>query len=322
MNLSQTYIFSNVEKESTQRNDTALNKPHTGKSVTELLDNLGINDLWDNGYFGEDVTVAIIDSGAYKHEDYSSRIIHFEDLVNGRSEIYDDYGHGTELAGIIAGDGKASNGRNKGVAPKSNLVIIKAIDENGVSDVNVIEKGLNWILENRTRYNIKVLCLSFEYGTFEDYSKDPLYETITTLVDNNVLVVAAAGNTGTSSNQVTSPGLIPDVLAVGSVEMSTVNQEVNYTLAPFSPFVISTNEDKKKPDILAPGVDLITTNLIEREGSDSAQYVVVSGTSYSAAILCGISAALFQKYNSLDARAMAELIKNSTTETNIIKISK
>ena len=98
------------------------------------------------------------------HPDFKERIVFFKDFVNNRSNIYDDEGHGTHVAGIIAGDGTLSRGILKGVAPKSNIIALKVLDNKGIGkEENVIE-GIRWIIDNGRRFNIKVVNISF--GTF------------------------------------------------------------------------------------------------------------------------------------------------------------
>jgi predicted CopG family antitoxin len=111
--------------------------------------------------------VAIVDTGIYRHRDFGSRITGFVDLVHGKNSAYDDSGHGTHIAGIIGGDGSASRGRYKGIAPHSALIGVKVLDAQGNGKISDVVEGLRWILEQRERYNIRVVNISF--GTVPDH---------------------------------------------------------------------------------------------------------------------------------------------------------
>ena len=91
--------------------------------------------------------VAIVDTGIYRHRDFGSRITGFVDLVHGKNSAYDDSGHGTHIAGIIGGDGSASRGRYKGIAPHSALIGVKVLDAQGNGKISDVVEGLRWILE-------------------------------------------------------------------------------------------------------------------------------------------------------------------------------
>ena len=99
------------------------------KKVRQILN---IDSLHKNNIMGENVTVAVLDTGIYNHPDFGERIIKYKDFVNGKTAIYDDEGHGTHVTGILAGDGKMSNGFFKGIAPKSDIVSLKVLDKRGI----------------------------------------------------------------------------------------------------------------------------------------------------------------------------------------------
>ncbi|MEK3834009.1 S8 family serine peptidase [Paenibacillus sp. FSL R7-0128] len=273
-------------------------------SINNLVENSEIKDLMKH-FKGEGMNIAIIDSGIYEHRDFDSRIIKFVDFINGNLTPYDDFGHGTEVAGIIAGDGSLSNGVNVGIAPQSNLVVLKVFDSKGKTDLNRLKKAINWVSENRKLYNIKVLTLSLGYGFYEDYQTDPLYGTIINLINQGVLVVTSAGNTNFGDFRVSAPGNIPEVLSVGSTSMIKINLIEDSTKETVS----------KKPNLYAPGRNIITTNtpLGALRKSDE-NYVSVSGTSYSAAIVSGIALLLFEKYENITISKIFEIIKNISFE--------
>ena len=107
------------------------------------------------------IGVAVLDTGIYKHIDFGNRIIAFKDFINNRAFPYDDSGHGTHVSGIIAGDGYASHGRFKGIAPMSQIISVKVLDSNGNGNIENVIKGTKWIINNKDIYNIKIVNISF-----------------------------------------------------------------------------------------------------------------------------------------------------------------
>ncbi|HEX3702467.1 MAG TPA: S8 family serine peptidase, partial [Vicinamibacterales bacterium] len=160
------------------------------------------------GFTGAGIGVAVIDSGiATWHDDLTNqsskvypygnqRVSAFVDFVNGRTSPYDDEGHGTHVAGIIAGNGYDTQGQKAGSAPNASLVSLKVLDANGRGSVSNIIAALGWVLANHTKYNIRVVNISVGAGVTESYFTDPLTLAAKRVVDAGVVVVAAAGNAG------------------------------------------------------------------------------------------------------------------------------
>ena len=150
------------------------------------------------GVDGKGVGIALIDSGVTAaHDDLDpERVLHFADFVNFRTGHYDDYGHGTHVAGIIAGNGRNSNGARVGVAPGSSLVVLKALDGAGFGYTSNVIAALEYAIANREKFNIRVINLSVAAGVFESYNRDPLTLAARRAVDAGIVVVAAAGNLG------------------------------------------------------------------------------------------------------------------------------
>src|SRR4030095_7186967 len=157
------------------------------------------------------------------HDDLDGRVVHFADFVNGQTMPYDDYGHGTHVAGIIAGSGRDSNGVRRGVAPGAHLVVLKALDTTGNGFTSNVIAAIDYAIANRAAYNIRVLNLSVAAGVYESFTKDPLTLAAKRAVDAGLVVVAAAGNRGRAATGraqyggIASPGNAPWVLTVGAV---------------------------------------------------------------------------------------------------------
>ena len=113
------------------------------------------------GLTGENVTVAVMDTGIAAHPDFEKRILVFQDCINKRNTLYDDNGHGTHVAGILAGNGGMSpNGVYQGIAPKADLVIIKVLDKSGNGNTAKVVEGVEWLIKNKEKYKIRLLNIS------------------------------------------------------------------------------------------------------------------------------------------------------------------
>jgi serine protease AprX len=201
------------------------------------------------GLTGAGVGVAVIDSGITSwHDDLTSasntsfpygnqRVSVFVDFVNGQTSPYDDNGHGSHVAGIIAGNGYDSNGLKSGTAPEASLASLKVLDADGNGTISNIIAALNWVAANATTYNIKVVNMSVGAGVYESYWTDPLTLATKKITDKGITVVAAAGNMGKDTlgrlqyGAITAPGNAPWVLTVGA-------SSTNGTLACVAVFLI------------------------------------------------------------------------------------
>ena len=165
------------------------------------------------------IGVAILDTGIYRHIDFDNRIIGFKDIVNERRNLYDDNGHGTHVAGIIAGSGRASRGKYCGLAKKSTIISVKVLDRYGNGKIANVIKGVEWINNNRERYNIRVLNISFGTQEDSDLGEDSQFiKEIEKLWDNGIVIVTAAGNNGPDKCSVTVPGISRKVITVGAYD--------------------------------------------------------------------------------------------------------
>jgi serine protease AprX len=264
---------------------------------------------------GQGVTVAVVDSGVTDHMDLhtdasnpnqalnsSSRVL--QNLVFGNYASPDDeYVHGTHVAGIIGGNGAASIGKYKGIAPGVNLINIRVSNNQGLTYTSDLIEGLQWIYNNRAFYNIRVVNISINSTAPESYQVSPLDAAVEVLWFNGIVVVVAAGNNGTASGPSTvyPPANDPFVITVGALEdLGTVNLADDFVGA-FSAY--NTTEDGfAKPDLVAPGRNLVsllastsasgyTGNLKHRV---DAFYFRMSGTSMAAPVVSGVAALLLQ----------------------------
>jgi serine protease AprX len=261
------------------------------------------------GYDGQGIGVAIIDSGVVPwHDDLTSssgpgpqRIAQYVDFVNGQSVPSDTYGHGTHVAGIIAGNGFDSAGARSGIAPRARLVVLKVLDGSGAGRISNVIAALEYAVSHKAQYNIRVVNLSIAAAVHESYNTDFLAQATRRAVEAGLVVVAAAGNNGKNANgytqygAITAPGNAPWVLTVGaSSHMGTVDR-ADDTMALFSSRGPTRYDYTAKPDLVAPGVGIESLS-----APGSALY-----SNYSAYLLPGTVATANPPYLSLSGTSMA-----------------
>ena len=173
---------------------------------------------------GQGVTVAVVDSGISPVDDIKKRLIGFKDCVNGLTSAYDDDGHGTHVAGIVAGDGTDSSSalatkKYKGIAPGASLVGVKVLDGQGNGSASSVIAGLNWCIANQKTYKIRVINLSVSGPVTESYRLDPVCQAAEKAVQAGmIVVVVSAGNHGGSYGMIGFARQRPDRYHGGGVE--------------------------------------------------------------------------------------------------------
>jgi serine protease AprX len=289
----------------------------------------------DLGYDGTGVGIAVIDSGVWAwHDDLmgangAPRVDQFVDFVNGRKHPYDDYGHGTHVAGVIAGNGYDSGGARSGIAPGARLMVLKVLDDSGNGRISDVISALEYVIANKDALNIRIVNLSVATGVYESYNTDPLTLAAQRAVQAGMVVVAAAGNNGRDpSGQlrhggITAPGNAPWVLTVGaSSHMGTIDRSDD-TMATFSSRGPSAIDYEAKPDVVAPGVGI--ESLSDPDGtyySTRAAYLLdgtisrwyrpylsLSGTSMAAPVVAGTVALMLQANPALTPNAVKAIIQ-------------
>ena len=293
------------------------------------------------GLTGAGIGIAIIDSGISTwHDDLTNnstklypygnqRVTKFVDFVNNRPLPYDDNGHGTHVAGIIAGNGYDSRGEKAGIAPDASLVSLKVLDANGVGTISNIISALGWIATNGKAYNIRVVNMSVGANIKESYWTDPLTLATKKLTDQGIVVVCAAGNMGKNAaghlqyGGVTAPGNAPWVLTVGaSSTMGTLTRNDD-EMAPYSSAGPSFIDFEAKPDLVAPGTGTVSlsvpgstfytskaTYLLDGKLKlASKPYLALSGTSMAAPVVSGSVALMLQANPNLTPNLVKALLQ-------------
>lgn len=248
------------------------------------------------------VGVAVVDTGVFKHIDFKDRVIGFADFVGGKTGAYDDSGHGTHIAGIIGGDGTASGGRYVGVAPDSAIIGVKVLDRSGNGKIGNVLKGLAWIRENRERYNIRIVNISF--GTTGTHIKDEhsMIEMVEELWDMGIVVVAAAGNSGPQKNSVTAPGSSKKIITVGAFDDATIMKSRAKNLKYYSGRG-PTGECVIKPEVVVAGANIVACS--NRPNS----YSVKSGTSMATPVVAGAVAKILEREPQLTPKQIKMRLK-------------
>jgi serine protease AprX len=250
---------------------------------------------------GRGVGVAVIDSGVAPHPDFASRILvskNFNPNVNGAG---DDYGHGTAVAGIIAGDGTASAGQYVGIAPQANIINLRVNDGSGGAPTSAIMNAILWAVANRNAFNIRIINLSLLASVQESYRTSPIDAAVEYAWLKGIVVVVAAGNNGPAS-ALYAPANDPYVITVGAMDDHGTATKADDTLAAFSSYG-TTQDGVNKPDLVAPGRHIITalapgSNFAVNYPSYAvgSQYIRLSGTSMAAPAVSGV-AALYLEQN-------------------------
>ncbi len=256
------------------------------------------------GRGGRGVGICIMDTGVQPHPDFvmpRNRIIAFKDIDGNLSDVYDDNGHGTFVAGVAAGGGVASGGEFSGVAHSASIIALKVIGASGQCGLFGVLDGMQWIADNHRKYGIKVVCMSFG-ATRVDYA-DPLERGAEVLVKNGITVVASAGNSG--EDGVKSPGSSKKVLTVGSVDDDN-------RVATFSSY--GEIGGSFKPEIYAPGVG------VSGVGRGKELYVKMSGTSVSAPFVAGAAALVYERYPSAEPWQVKFLLTKLADDFGGVKV--
>lgn len=263
----------------------------SSQSKVEALMNIARKVLKvENITGGNEVTIAYIDTGIAPHADFKlvrNRIIKFVDLINEKTNAYDDNGHGTFVAGVGSGNGALSGGKYRGIAPNSNIVSIKALDKHGEANATKILEAMQWVYDNNLEYNIKVVCMSF--GSEPLGFNDPIMKGAEALWRKGIVIVSAAGNSGPDYQTIKSPGISPRIITVGGMNDNRFDEEYKeefFEIAKFSSRGPAFN--KFKPDIVAPSVDINSCS--NKEG-----YTKLSGTSVATPMIAGLCALAYEK---------------------------
>jgi serine protease AprX len=279
----------------------STNPPDVYQQVT------GASQLKAAGDTGKNVTVALIDTGVTSMTDTSGRLVSVAqdplglthaNCVNfaGDGTCTDEYGHGTFLAGLIAGSGAASGGQYAGVAPGAKILSVKVAGADGSADVSTIIAALQWVIAFKNTYNIKVLNLSLGTDGTQSYQLSPLDYAVEKAWKAGIVTVVSASNLGPGASTIDKPADDPFVLTVGATDDNGTSTLSDDSVPAFSARGPTAADGLAKPDLVAPGVGLISLAAPGAEITTqfppamAAPYRQGSGTSMSTAVVSGLVA--------------------------------
>lgn len=249
---------------------------------------------------GKTCVIVIMDTGVGRHPDLDGRIWIFRDFINGRQEMYDDNGHGTHVCGIIGGN-------RLGMASECKMIVLKVLDHTGNGNVEHSMAGFRWILENREKYNIRVVNISMGMESKQNPKGERyILKAVELLWDMGIVVVAAAGNLGPDAGSITIPGLHKKIITVGAYDNLKSGQG-------------SVSKNIMKPDLVAPGSNILSCNA-EWKQEGNKLYVRKSGTSMATPIVTGAIAQLLSKNPNMPNTEVKRILMRSCDDLHLPRI--
>jgi len=265
------------------------------------------------GVNGQGVTVAVLDSGINaQHAALAGKVIASVSMVTGDSSTADAYGHGTHVAGIIAGSATTTTPLyNGGIAPEAQLVNVRVLNAAGAGLTSDVIAGIEWVLANQSRFNIRVINLSLGHPVYESCATDPLCQEVQKAFNAGIVIVTAAGNYGTTADgrivlgSIASPANSPYAITVGALNTYGTASRSDDTLTIYSSRGPTAFDSIVKPDVAAPGNKIVSLQSsgsslpvsypqIHVAGMLNDAYMYLSGTSMAAPVVTGGVALLLQ----------------------------
>ncbi|MFB7177292.1 S8 family serine peptidase [Streptomyces sp. NPDC056257] len=277
-----------------------------GKVKAALADStvqVGAPQVWASGNTAKGVNVAVLDTGVdTEHPDLVNSIASSQAFVPDR-EVMDFNGHGTHVASTIVGTGAASDGKEKGVAPGAKLLVGKVLDDNGSGQESWVLAGMEWAARDQ---HAKIVNMSL--GGSPSDGTDLLSQAVNRLSDETgALFTVAAGNAGSAWFTVGAPGAAESALTVGAVDKSDA-------LADFSSRGPRTGDGGIKPDLTAPGVDILAARS-QHVPRSTGYYRPLSGTSMATPHVAGAAALLSAEHPDWTGRQLKEALVSTTKAT-------
>ena len=283
----------------------ALVADQTRAGSPGLLGLLGIP-----GVSGSGATVAVVDSGIANHSALTGKVVASVSFVTGDSSTNDEYGHGTHVAGIIAGTNtKTTSLYTGGIAPGAKLVNVRVLGDDGSGYTSDVIAGINWVIDNKSKYNIKVMNLSLGHPVTESCTTDPLCQAVGRAYAAGIVVVAAAGNNGRAADGrvilggILSPGNSPFAITVAATTTQGTVPRGDDAVTTYSSRGPAAYDFTVKPDVAAPGNKIVSLeaynsylskyySALHKAGSGTNAYMQLSGTSMAAPMISGAAALL------------------------------
>jgi len=328
------------------------NRPVRG-SLDHAVSAVNGDLAYASGWNGMGIGIAVVDSGVTSNYDLNSdgngpsRIVYSQSFVATETTTSDLYGHGTHVAGIIAGNGSSSSYYNylgvyRGLAPEASIVNLRALDSTGAGTDSAVIAAIQQAIALQNTYNIRVLNLSLARGVYESYTLDPLCQAVESAWKAGIVVVVAAGNMGQYNGSGTNgyatigaPGNDPYVITVGATNTHGSGAQASQTMTSYSSKGPTALDHIVKPDLVAPGNKVVSRMASSNDtlatsypalsvypcnqsrsncGAQygSPRYMRLSGTSMATPVVSGVAALLLQKTPSLTPdQVKARLMKTA-----------
>jgi serine protease AprX len=289
---------------------------------------LGLQEY--HGVTGRGIGVAIVDSGIATHPALANKVVAAVSFVPGDPTTMDRFGHGTHIAGIVAGQGRAAAGVTDryqgGIAPGAHLISVKVLGREGSGRTSDVIAGLDWVIAHKADYGIRIVNLSLGHPVTEPSLTDPLNAAVVRAVASGILVVASAGNSGKDAEgrqvlgSITSPGNSPHAITAGATNMWDTVARTDDTVTTYSSRGPTKYEFATKPDVVAPGNKIVSleaagsflANSYPSErvaGSGSNAYRRMSGTSMAAGMVSGAAALILEAAPGLTPRHVKMVVQ-------------
>jgi serine protease AprX len=295
-------------------------------STTQIT---GAQSYWRAGFTGQGVDVAVIDSGVVPVDGLTApgKVVLGPDLSwesqNPALADLDSFGHGTHVAGLIAGRDDAAAApyagdpsHFTGMAPDARIVSLKVADAHGLADVSQVIAAIDWVAQHRddSGLHIRVLNLSFGTDSTQSWRYDPLAYAAEAAWRMGIVVVVSAGNQGTGSTELTDPAFDPNLLAVGAADTQRTMSTADDSVASFS----STGQTRH-PDLVTPGVHLVSLRdpgssidqTFASTGAVTDRFFRGSGTSQAAAVASGAAALVLSQHPDLTPDQVKQVLVDS-----------
>jgi serine protease AprX len=313
---AQAREFSERVREAARKLGSKSAAAATGALVPSTLrETLGLSRVpRDTSPAGQGIGVAIVDSGIAPNGDFGNRITAFYDFTRGgiRTLPFDDYGHGTHIAGLIGSSGLESNAELVGVAPRVSFIGAKVLSRNGEGRSSDVIKALEYLTANRTRLNVRVINLSLGHPIYAPAADDPMVRAVEKASASGIIVVVAAGNFGQDPETgdpgytgVTSPGNSPSAITSGAVTTQNTVTRQDDRVASYSSRGPTWFDGFAKPDVVAPGSELASDTIVSsylykllannhKRAASGIDFLQLSGTSMAAAVTSGVVALILE----------------------------
>ena len=341
-------IGYNEEKVLVSNNYSERAEDVTG--MTENITKVNADDVWNMGYTGDGVVVAVIDSGVnYNHVDIANNLWdggaefpnHGYNTFDGNNDPMDRFGHGTHCAGTICGDG--TSGTKTGIAPKATLMCVKSVSDEGTGTAHNINSGMEWAVE----HNADVLSMSLGVTLPELSEKTMLRRSCVTALELGVVASVAAGNYGANEYMMIKPvpdnviipggcpppwlhpdqqgntGALSCVVSVGAVDYNdnpadfSSQGPVTWQESEFNDYPYNPGIGLIRPDICAPGVSIVSLDYSSNNGHTS-----MNGTSMATPCVAGIMCLMLEKDPSLTPADICRILETTSVKLSNTKSNK